>query len=220
MGGGIVMYINFQLSSTLKLGDIEKLTAIKQREVEFIKQHISDDDLGRYEALSLITLVKAKNKNEDVLERLRLSEVGKKIMVELSFEGAVDEQTEQLYQWLEKIYKAKPNGVIKNKTACKKKLQWFKKITAIEGNYLALLLSCFIQDSFIPENPKNFHTEFAEFKKDNPRAVLSNMLDRVCFAEESMFDKHMTLDKSPLYRYYEDNMEYVKSVWLKNNLKI
>ena len=54
--------------------------------------------------------------------------------------------------------------------------------------------------------------------EQNPRGVLSNMLDNICFSPISVFDKHKTLDKSPLYIYYEDNKEYVNQVWLNKGV--
>ena len=214
------MYINFPNLSSHHLGDIEKLTAIKQRETAFLQQHLTEDDISRFKQLNYLTEVKPKTKQEHPLERIRLSKEGSKYLTDLSFAGSADEQTKILLEWLVGLYKKKKGGIIKNKTEIARRIQWFRKITNIEGNHLATLLSCFIQDSFIPENPKNFSIEFSEFKEGNPRAVINNMLDNLFYAPESMFDKHYTLDKSPLFRYYEDNLEYVREVWRKNNLEV
>ena len=54
--------------------------------------------------------------------------------------------------------------------------------------------------------------------EQNPRGVLSNMLDNLCFNPTSVFDKHKTLDKSPLYKYFEDNQEYIEKMWESKNL--
>jgi len=213
------MYINFKISSSLLCGDIEKLTAIKQKEIEWLSKNLPDTDLRRFEELSLISRVKTKKKNESPLESLRLSDKGKKLLMDLSYEGAPDEQTNILLNWLIQIYKSKKNGIIKNKTECARRLFWWKTITKIEGNKLAVLLSQFVADSFIPENPKNFAEEFREFKENNSRGVISNMLDNICWQADSMFDKHYTLDKSPLYRYYTDNEEFIKNIWRERKLE-
>lgn len=212
------MYINFNLSSNLLCGDIEKLTAIKQKEIEWLHKYLLPIDLKRFEELNLISRIKCKKGQENSLEVLRLSDKGKKLTVELSYEGAPDEQTDVLLNWLIPIYKSKPNGIVKNKKECGRRLFWFKTVTKIEGNRLAILLGQFVSDSFIPESNKNFSEEFRNFKESNPRGVLSNMLDNICWQPDSMFDKHYTLDKSPLYRYYEDNEQFIQNIWKSKGL--
>jgi hypothetical protein len=55
--------------------------------------------------------------------------------------------------------------------------------------------------------------------EQNSRGVLSNILDNVCFNPTSVFDKHKTLDKSPLWQYYEENIEYINKVWESKGLE-
>jgi len=57
-----------------------------------------------------------------------------------------------------------------------------------------------------------------EFMEQNPRGVLSNMVDNICWSPTSLYDKHKTLDKSPLWQYYEDNTEYINKVWESKDL--
>lgn len=218
------MYINIDLleKSSLELRDVVLLTAIKQnaagKKEEFLKSNLLESDLERYTERLFIKLVKGTKKDEGVYKRLRMDEKGSKLLTDLSYEGAPDEQTEILLNWLVNIYKSKSNGIVKNKKEIARRLFWFKTVTAIEGNKLALLLASFVQDSFIPENPKNFAEEFRQFKESNPRAQISNMLDNICYSPESHFDRHYTLDKSPLWRYFEDWKEHIENIWKTNNL--
>lgn len=208
------MYINFKIAEKLKRGDLELLCAIKQTNIEYLIRELKDDDLERFRALEYISEVKPKNKDEHNYKRLRLSDKGKKLLVAMSFEGSVDSEAEILGDWLIKLYKNKSGGIVKNKTEIKRSIQWFKTVTGISGNKLALLFQCFLEDTYNEEDGMSVK----EFMEYNPRGVLSNMLDYVCFNPTSVFDKHKTLDKSPLYNYYQDNQEYVEKVWEINNL--
>ena len=208
------MYINFKIAEKLKRGDLELLCAIKQIQTEYLIRELKDDDLERFRTLEYISEVKPKNKEEHLYKRLRLSDKAKKLLVSMSFEGSVDEETNILGDWLINLYKNKAGGIVKNKTEIKRSIQWFKTITGIYGNKLALLFQCFLEDTFNEQDGMSVK----EFMEYNPRGVLSNMLDNVCFTPTSVFDKHKTLDKSPLYNYYENNQEYVEKVWESKNL--
>ena len=208
------MYINFKGRKELKRGDLELLCAIKQGELEYLKEELNEDDLGRFKLLELLSEVKQKTKDEHAYKRLRLSDKGKKLLVAMSFEGSVDSEAEILGDWLIKLYKNKAGGIVRNKIEVKRTIQWFKTITGIRENRLAKLFQCFLEDTYNEEDGMSVK----EFMEYNPRGVLSNMLDYVCFNPTSVFDKHKTLDKSPLYNYYQDNQEYVEKVWEINNL--
>lgn len=58
-----------------------------------------------------------------------------------------------------------------------------------------------------------------EFKEQNPRMVLSNLVDNIFWTPKNNFARHYNLDDSPLWNYYQDNMEYIEEVWRKNNLE-
>lgn len=211
------MYINLKVfeNSGLQFADLVFLCAISQRESEFLIDNLTDDCFKRLEALSLLTNVKSKKKDEHPHISLRLSERGKQLLVALSYEGAVDSETNILADWLINIYKTKSGGIVKNKTEVKRRIQWFKTATQIKGNKLAALLQCFMQDTYNEQEGLSVK----EFMEYNPRGVLSNMLDNVCWSPTSLYDKHKTLDKSPLWTYYEDNQEYINQVWQKKGLE-
>lgn len=209
------MYINYSLfiKSGLSADDLLALLAAKQIEKEVLLT-LTEDKISRLEELSLVTYIKGKV-NEDKRLKLRLSDKGKELLNNLSFEGAVDSESSVIVDWLIKVYKAKSGGIIKNKQEILRRIHWFKTITQISGNHLALLLQCFINDTYNPDSGESVQ----EFMKNNPRGVLNNMLDNLAWSPTSIMDKHKTLDKSPLYIYYTNNLEYVKEVWRKNNLE-
>jgi hypothetical protein len=196
-------YLNFKLYK-LEPQDLYYLLSLKQVEGIVIPQ----DTLIRFSEQELVKSIKGK-KGDSEDSKLRLSDKGKKLLVNLSFEGAPDEETESLVEWLVKLFKNRSGGIIKNKVETKRRLQWFKTETQIFGNYLAILIQSFINDTY----SKDLGMSVEDFMEQNERGVLNNILDNVFWKPESVFDKHKTLEKSPLFQYYEDNEEYVKQIW-------
>jgi hypothetical protein len=207
-------YLNFNTfhKHNLLPEDLYYLLAVKQIEKEQLK-NIPIDVIERFEALGIITMVKGK-KGDSEASKIRLNDKGKDLAVKLSFEGSPDEETEIIANWLINTYKDKKGGIVKNKTEIRRRIMWFKTITDIRENRLAVLLQCFLSDCFNEDDGLSVK----EFMEQNPRGVLSNMLDNVFFSPTSVFDKHKTLDKSPLYTYYEDNKEYVNQIWESKGL--
>lgn len=210
------MYININLFDKcgLEMQDIVLLCAINQKETSFVETYLTDSSYSHFKKLNLIEHVKQKNKKEHPYASVRTTKEAKELLTKLSYEGAVDNETEIIADWLIKIYKSKNGGIVKNKTEIKRRIQWFKTITQISGNHLASLLQCFIQDTY----NENDGLSVKEFMEQNNRGVLSNMCDNICFAPTSVFDKHYTLDKSPLWGYYEDNKEYIEELWKNKGL--
>ena len=211
------MYINLSVlgKSGLEYSDLVFLVAINQTETDWLIENLNEDVYRRFSAFSLITHIKQKSKKEHLYVSLRLSDSGKSLLVNLSYEGAVDSETEVIADWLINIYKAKSGGIVKNKTEIKRRIQWFKTVTQIKGNKLAVLLQSFLQDTYNEQDGLTVK----EFMEQNSRGVLSNMLDNICFNPTSVFDKHKTLDKSPLWQYYEENIEYINKVWESKGLE-
>ena len=209
------MYINIELfkKSELEPQDLYYLAGIKQVNKEVLEE-LTGDVFNRLEALSLLTSIKGK-KGDNPAYNIRLSKKGKELLIDLSYEGAVDHETTVLSDWLISNYKSKNGGIVKNKTEIRRRIQWFKTITQITGNKLAVLFQCFMQDTYNEQNGLTVK----EFMEQNPRGVLSNLLDAVCWSPTSLYDRHKTLDKSPLWQYYEDNSEYIQKVWKSKNLE-
>ena len=211
------MYLNISVftKSNLQFSDLVFLAAINQTETEWLIENLNEDVYRRFSAFSLIKHIKQKSKKEHLYTSLRLSEQGKSLLVNLSYEGAVDSETDIIADWLINIYKSKSGGIVKNKTEIKRRIHWFKTVTQIKGNKLAVLLQSFLQDTYNEQDGLTVK----EFMEQNSRGVLSNMLDNVCFNPTSVFDKHKTLDKSPLWQYYEENIEYINKVWGSKGLE-
>jgi hypothetical protein len=203
------MYINLSVlgKSGLEYSDLVFLAAIKQMDKEVIDK-LTGDTFNRLEQLSLLTSIKGK-KGDNPIYNIRLSEKGKKLMTDLSFEGAVDDESEKIRDWVVSVYKNKNGGIVKNKTELGRRIHWFKTITDIRGNFLAVLIQCVMQDTYDPECGQSFY----DAKKDNSRLILSNLAENLFWMPQSHFDRHYTLDKSPLFTYYEDNQDYIKQVW-------
>lgn len=206
------MYINIEhyLKSGLEFSDLIFLAGIKQTNKEILET-LTDDIISRFKELNLITSIKGK-KGEDECLKIRLSEQGKELMIKLSYEGSEDTETTTIKNWIISVYKNKEGGIVKNKTELGRRIQWFKTVTNIQGNFLAVLIQCAMQDTYNSSCGQTFY----EYKKDNPRAMLSNLAENLLWTPESIYDKHKTLDKSPLYCYYEDNIDYIQQMWKTN----
>lgn len=211
------MYLNISVftKSNLQFSDLVFLAAINQTETDWLIENLNEDVYNRFNELSLIKHIKQKSKKEHLYTSLRISEVGAKFLADISYEGAVDSETEVIADWLINIYKAKSGGIVKNKIEIKRRIQWFKTATQIKGNKLAVLLQSFLQDTYNEQDGLTVK----EFMEQNSRGVLSNMLDNVCWNPTSLYDKHKTLDKSPLWQYYEENIEYINKVWESKGLE-
>jgi hypothetical protein len=209
------MFVNLELykKHNLQPQDLYFLIGIKQVDKDVLET-LNGSDFSRYNELGLLTSVKGKKGDNPTLN-IRLSKKGKELLINLSYEGSADEETEVLANWLIQLYKSKSGGIVKNKTEIKRRIQWFKTITNISGNKLATLLQCFINDTYNDQDGLTVK----DFMENNNRGVLSNMLDNVCFNPTSVFDRHKTLDKSPLWQYFEDNQEYVEQIWKSKNLE-
>lgn len=209
-------YINLSVldKSNLLFSDLVFLSALLQIESDWVVKNLTDDVYSRFQTLKLVKHIKCKIKTEHSYMSLRLTDDAKKLLASLSYEGAVDEEAEVITNWLINIYKSKSGGIVKNKTEIKRRVQWFKTATQIKENKLATLLQCFIQDTY----SENDGLSVKDFMEQNNRGVLSNMCDNICWNPTSLYDKHKTLDKSPLWKYYEDNLEYVNQIWKSKNL--
>lgn len=207
------MYINFELllKKELKPEELVLLTAIKLKETDYILSNANEEVLNSFSEKGYIKYVKAKNKSQNKLELVRIDTKGSKLLEDLSYAGAVDDESERIGDWVINTYKNKSGGIVKNKTEIKRRINWFKNITQIRGNFLALLIQSAMLDTYDPECGETFY----DAKKNNSRLILSNMADNLFYSPESHFDKHYTLDKSPLYNYYIDNQEYIKQIWEK-----
>lgn len=207
------MYLNFTpIRQSLQRGDLELLTAIKQVETDYLIKELTETDLERFKAINFISEVKLKKKGDHLYTTLRASDILKKLLISISFEGAPDEESKKIAEWIFSVFKNRSGGIIKNKTETVRRLFWFKTITKIEGNFLALLIQSFFNDTY----DSNSGLSVKEFMEENKRGVLNQMCDNVFWQPPNHFARNYTLADSPLYRYYEDNEQFIKAVWETN----
>lgn len=205
------MFINFRVLNKFleqfSLHDFLYLCAVKQQDEESIKE------IG--EKISVIRLLEHNYIKTLKNGEVRLDKKGTELLNKISKSDEITSDTEQFANWLISVYKGREDGIVKNKTECKRRLQWFQDQTGLYRNHLALLLKCFMGDTYTKESGLSIQ----EFKEQNPRMVLSNLVDNIFWTPKNNFARHYNLDDSPLWNYYQDNMEYIEEVWRKNNLE-
>lgn len=202
------MYLNFNTlyKSGLmeELGNLMFLIALKQKDLEATDLYYNGDVVEEWLEKGWIKRLK---KGE-----LRIDSKGELLLKELSSsDGGVSESTTKIVEWLIKVYKSKPNGIVKNKKETLRRCQWWVDQTGIDENKLALLLKSFMADSYDP----SLGTSIEEQRKVNPRLVISLMTDNIFWTPPNNFARHYTLDDSPLWRYYEDNIDWINQIWEK-----
>lgn len=199
------MYLNFNKYTTSNLSPehLLLLIAIKQKEEEFIELFWDGEMIEQWKENELIKTLKNG--------QVRVDKKGSRLLKDLSSSGGISKETETIVEWLIGIYKNKENGIVRNKAETKRRCQWFSEQTGIEKNELAMLLRCFLTDTYSSESGMTVE----EFKRDNPRMVLSNLLDNIFWTPPNNFARNYTLDDSPLYRYMEDNREYLDKIIFK-----
>jgi len=207
------MYLNFNpIEKNLQRGDLELLVALKQVETDYLLKELTESDLKRFKTLDFISEVKLKKKTDHVYTTLRASDILKKLLISISFEGAPDDESKKIGEWVFSVFKNRSGGIIKNKTETIRRIHWFKTVTTIQGNFLALLIQSYFSDTY----DANSGLSVKEFMDANPRGVLNQMADNIAWSPPNHFARNYTLADSPLYRYYEDNEQYIKSMWEAN----
>lgn len=205
------MYLNFKVldkfTSLFSISDLLYLCAVKQQDKEYQEEYYS---LNPNQKLLEHNYIKTLKNGE-----VRLDKKGVELLKNISKSDEITEDTEKLCEWLVKVYKDREDGIVKNKQELKRRCNWFQDQTGIYKNKLALLLQSFIQDSYTKETGLTIN----EFKEQNPRMVLSNMVDNVFWKPKDNFARHYNLTDSPLYQYYEDNKEYIEKVWKSKDLE-
>ena len=202
------MYINFKnfQKSSLSGEDLVLLCAIKQGNTAFIESFCNL--LPALKEKGLITEIKGTKKQTET-EKLRVSKKGSKLLLDLCYEGDVDEETIKIAEWIVKAYKNRENGFVRNIKELERRIQWFKKITNINNNFLVYLIKLAMLDTYDPScglTPE-------EARKENPRLIMSNMAENLFWKSDNIFNKRYKLEESELFKYYEDNKEFVHAVW-------
>lgn len=201
------MFINFNQFRKLKLTEefVFFLLAVKSEDKEYI-ENFND---------------KQKSLEEGYIKQIksgdyRLDKKGKEILNKLSKSDKISEETERLAEWITNYYKNKKGGIVRNKKELQRRISWFSDQTSIRGNALAILISCYINDSF----DERLGLSMQEFKEqNNGRMTLSFIPENVFWKPLNHFQKNYTLDESSLYNYYLDNQKYIEEQWKKNGIE-
>lgn len=187
------MYLNLSTftKSQLLFSDLIFICAISQTETTWLIENLTEDIYKRFETLSLIKHIKAKNKKEHFYESLRLSEVGKQLLSELE-EAEVEEQDERIFLWLENHYR-KLGKDIGNKSKTKRHIRDFRVKGKIEKNNLINLVL-----DFLEENEER-----------------SKRLEYVFYYPKTAFETKFNLDGSWLWNHFEKNKERISKTFIE-----
>jgi len=178
--------INFELYKKYQLeaSDLFYLFAAKQVKKEVL-EHIPQDVLKRLEISYLIKSIKGSAK-ENPLHKLRITDKGKKLLVEPI--GGEDE--DKLFMWLANYYTERGKE-IGNPNRVKKLLLWFKQETGIEKNALVKLFMHFLNDDYVNEESR-----VLEFTLFYPKKFTTDKGKSIAYeAKPDIFD-------SWLYKHY------------------
>lgn len=185
---------------------------------DYIAMLLEDEVLEDFIEKGLVEKVKGK-KGDSELSKLRTSKKGVKFLLSLQKDRDFDDEDEVIAEWVEKVYKKRPNYVKSNMVELKRRLNWFKVETGIYRNELSRLLECFIKDSFVddPSDKRPFNQRFRDFKEYNKRAQISNKTENILFTPKDRYQKYYNLEQSPLWQYYQENQKYIEDKWKRQN---
>ncbi len=187
------MYINLTVLSKANIlfEDIVLLCAISQKESEFLINHLTDTNFKRFEALSLLTNVKSKKKDEHPYISLRLSETGKQLLSDLE-EVEILEEDKKIAEWLISHYK-KIGKQVGNSKRLLRHIRDFRIKSGIEKNNLIKVCLDFISDD------------------DNME--YNNVLEFAFYKPMTAFQTRFQLEDSRLFKHYLKKENYFKSIF-------
>lgn len=184
-------YINFTVLDKYNLdaSDYVFLAGIKQTELSYLENNLTDTHYDRFNALNLIKHIKQKRKDESALVSLRLSEKGLQIFDDIN-SAPILEEDQQVYNWLSNHYK-NAGKEIGNRKRTLNHIKDFRVQSGIEKNNLIKLC--------------------VDFLKENEDR--SNKLEFVLYYPKTVFATRFQLDDSWLFSHYLKKEEYFKSVF-------
>jgi len=182
------MYINLQLlqSRQINLEELGLLQAIKQNRTEdnseYLRQHLSEQQIRRFEELSLLEYTKT---GKDIFKRLRTSKKGNTWLQDFESYGVL-EQDAVVYNWMKDLY-LQLGKEIGSEKKCKQLIAWFRTESNISKNSLIHLLRTFVSDE--------------------DRMEFSKVLQFVFWVPAHRYQKDPALEDSKLWLYYEKYKE-------------
>lgn len=178
------MYLNFELAykKDFTLLDVIAIQLIHQNsngDSELFLKDVSNDLLVKLNNLDLLTMVKAKNKEQSRRSLLRLSKKGKDLYTLLTTYKA-NEGDELIYKFMSDVYKQ-----LDKKQASKNKM-------------IKLIASFRLESGMTVEE---IYKICKEFVNDSENMEYNHSLERVFFAPENAYSK-FNLGDSRLWNYY------------------
>jgi hypothetical protein len=184
------MYINTNIVKhyNLNLQQVALLQILHQAKNEDVSEWLEsyNGDLDVLNEKSFLSEVKAKNKQESVYKRIRLSKKGREVLDAIET-PEVTEDSLRIFEWIKQIYISAGKD-LGNQKKTKMFIAQFSAESGIQRNALAFLIQSFINDES--------HFEW------------SKVLQYLFFKGESVFNIKFDLHSSRLYQYYLKNQNY------------
>lgn len=184
------MYINTNIVKHYNL-NLQQVTLMqilhqaKNEDVsELLENYNGDLDVLHYKGF--LSEVKAKNKQESIYKRLRLSKKGREVLDAIET-PEVTEDSLRIFEWIKQIYISAGKD-LGNQKKTKMFIAQFSAESGIQRNALAFLIQNFINDE-------------SQFE-------WSKVLQYLFFKGESVFNIKFDLHSSRLYQYYLKNQNY------------
>lgn len=155
---------------------------------EDILLYMEDENLKRYQALDLITTVKAKRKSDHDFVRLRLSKKGKEVYKNAQI-ADYTEQDENLLKALSELYLSvdKPVG---NDVKVKGMISWFRTETQYSRKMIYLAIKIYLQKLVDQDKVKYIPT-----------------LENLFWKGKSVFSAKWNLGDSKIYQFIQENKQ-------------
>lgn len=184
------MYINTNIVKhyNLNLQQVALLQILHQAKNEDVSEWLEsyNGDLDVLHYKGFLSEVKAKNKQESVYKRLRLSKKGREVLDAIET-PEVTEDSLRIFEWIKQIYISAGKD-LGNQKKTKMFIAQFSAESGIQRNALAFLIQSFINDE-------------SQFE-------WSKVLQYLFFKGESVFNIKFDLHSSRLYQYYLKNQNY------------
>ena len=184
------MYINTNIVKhyNLNLQQVALMQILHQAKNEDVSEWLEsyNGDLDVLHYKGFLSEVKAKNKQESVYKRLRLSKKGREVLDAIET-PEVTEDSLRIFEWIKQIYISAGKD-LGNQKKTKMFIAQFSAESGIQRNALAFLIQSFINDE-------------SQFE-------WSKVLQYLFFKGDSVFNIKFDLHSSRLYQYYLKNQNY------------
>lgn len=152
---------------------------------DYLREHLSQDDINRFDELGFVSVVKPK-KGQDIFHTLRTTKSANNFLDNVELDSVIESDI-ILFEALKTVY-LESGKELGNQKKTKEHIASFRSQSGIDRNPLFLLCKAFIED------------------EDNFK--YSIRLEYVFYKPSGAFDTKFGLDQSRLYQYYLKHQEY------------